>query len=72
MKELKVDQSMMVQKVMKLSDQAVATLMITLQKSLIEQSDIVPLLKEWELVESEDGLVVRNPPTTIKVDTEEG
>ena len=51
---------------MKLSDQAVGTLMMTLQKCLLEQSDIVPTLKEFDFVmqgESQDELVITNPPT---------
>jgi hypothetical protein len=51
---------------MRLSDQAVGTLMMTLQKCLLEQSDIVPVLKEYDFVvqgESQDELVITNPPT---------
>jgi len=55
------------EKVFKLSEQAVAALMVSLQKSLLEQSDIVPTLKGWELKNTEDGLVVLNPPTKIEV-----
>lgn len=47
---------------MTLSTQAVAAIMMALQKSLMEQSDIVPVLKEFNLVDSENGLVVLNPP----------
>jgi hypothetical protein len=55
---------------MKLSDQALGAVMMALQKSLLEQSDIVPVLKEFNFViqgESQDQLVVTNPPT-FKVD----
>jgi hypothetical protein len=55
---------------MKLSNQALGAIMIALQKSLMEQSDIVPVLKSFELVESEDGLVVTNPPV-LHLDTPE-
>tara|TARA_R100000664_G_C2746077_1_gene133822 strand:+ start:1113 stop:1304 length:192 start_codon:yes stop_codon:yes gene_type:complete len=51
---------------MKLSDQALGAVMMALQKSLLEQSDIVPVLKEFNFViqgESQDELVVTNPPT---------
>ena len=51
---------------MKLSDQALGAVMMALQKSLLEQSDIVPVLKEFNFViqgESQDQLVVTNPPT---------
>lgn len=53
---------------MKLSNQAVGALMMALQRSLMEQSDIVPVLKEMNFqVNPEDSshseLVVTNPPT---------
>lgn len=47
---------------MNLSDQAVGALMMALQKSLLEQSDIVPVLKEFRLRLSDQGLMVMNPP----------
>jgi uncharacterized membrane protein YhfC len=47
---------------MKLSDQALGAVMMALQKSLLEQSDIVPVLKGFELQEQEGQLVVTNPP----------
>ena len=51
------------EKKMKLSDQAVGALMMALQKSLLEQSDIVPVLKNFELELMDDGeLLVKNPP----------
>ena len=34
----------------KLSDQALGAIMMALQKSLMEQSDIVPVLKAFELL----------------------
>jgi len=49
-------------KEMHMSDQAVGALMMALQKSLMEQSDIVPVLKDFKLKLSEQGLVVMNPP----------
>jgi hypothetical protein len=55
---------------MNLSDQAVGALMMALQKSLLEQSDIVPVLKEFRLRLSEQGLVVMNPPI-VKLSYEE-
>tara|TARA_A100001515_G_scaffold21221_2_gene16047 strand:+ start:1169 stop:1384 length:216 start_codon:yes stop_codon:yes gene_type:complete len=45
-----------------LSDQAVGAVMMSLQKSLMEQSDIVPVLKGFKFKLSEQGLVVMNPP----------
>jgi hypothetical protein len=47
---------------MHLSNQAIGAVMMALQKSLMEQSDIVPVFQEFVLKETEDGLVVENPP----------
>ena len=47
----------------KLSNQALGAVMMALQESLLNELDIVPILKSFELVDSEDGLVVTNPPT---------
>ena len=47
----------------KLSDQAIGALMMALQKSLMEQSDIVPVLKEFDVHLADNGeLIVINPP----------
>lgn len=46
----------------RLSDQALGAIMMALQRSLLEQSDIVPVLKGFEFVLTTDGLVVKNPP----------
>ena len=56
---------------MNLSDQAVGALMMALQKSLMEQSDIVPVLKGFRLRLSEMGLLVMNPPMIKTAQTEE-
>ena len=45
-----------------LSDQALGALMMALQKSLMEQSDIIPTLKDFKFRLSDQGLVVMNPP----------
>ena len=45
-----------------LSDQALGAIMIALQRSLLEQSDITPVLKDFRLKISDSGLVVMNPP----------
>ena len=42
---------------------------MALQESLLNQLDIVPILKSFELIESDDGLVVTNPPT-VRVSNE--
>lgn len=56
---------------MKLSDQALGAIMNALQKSLLEQTDIVPILKAMEFTKDEETkrwgtkngeLVVTNPP----------
>jgi hypothetical protein len=47
---------------MKLSDQAMGSLMMVLQKCLMEQSDIVPMLKELDFVVAGEELEVTNPP----------
>ena len=47
---------------MQLSNQALGAVMIALQKSLMEQSDIVPVLQGFVFAETEEGLVVENPP----------
>ena len=46
-----------------LSNQAVGAIMMALQKSLLEQSDIVPVLQGFEIQVDDSGeLVVMNPP----------
>ncbi len=48
---------------MKLSDQALGAIMMALQKSLMEQSDITPVLKGMEFDIMDNGeLLVKNPP----------
>jgi len=48
---------------MKLSNQALGSVMMALQKSLMEQSDITAVLKEFDLVLDEnEELVITNPP----------
>ena len=49
-------------KEMVLSGQAMGALMMALQKSLMEQSDIIPVLEGFKFKLSEEGLVVMNPP----------
>jgi uncharacterized protein YcgI (DUF1989 family) len=58
----------------KLSNQAVGAIMMALQKSLMEQTDIVPVLRSFQVQVDDTGqLVVMNPPTvevknSLKVD----
>lgn len=57
----------------KLSNQAIATLMVTLQKCILEQTDITKMLREYDFVLEDNQLVVDNPPTKIQTpeDSEE-
>ncbi len=48
---------------MQLSNQALGAIMLALQESLLEQTDIVPILKGFTLQESGEGLIITNPPT---------
>jgi hypothetical protein len=47
-----------------LSNQAIGAIMMALQKSLMEQTDIVPVLQDFDVQIDDSGqLVVMNPPT---------
>ena len=47
----------------KLSNQAIGALMMALQKSLLEQTDIVPMLQNFDVqIDDSNHLVVVNPP----------
>ncbi|MAG28484.1 hypothetical protein CMI47_23395 [Candidatus Pacearchaeota archaeon] len=48
---------------MHLSNQALGAIMMALQESLLHQTDIVPILQGFEIEESTEGLIVKNPPT---------
>lgn len=50
---------------MKLSDQALSCVMVALQKSIMEQTDIVPVLKGYELYVKDEELYVKNPPSSL-------
>ena len=54
----------------KLSNQALGAVMMALQESLLNELDIVPILKGFELVNTDDGLMVKNPPT-VRISNEE-
>jgi hypothetical protein len=45
-----------------LSNQAMGALMMALQKSLMELSDITLELRNWQFQNTSDGLIVLNPP----------
>ena len=52
----------------KLSNQAIGAVMMALQKSLLDQTDIVPVLQGFEVqIDDSNHLVVMNPPM-VKVD----
>lgn len=66
---------------MKLSDQALGAIMVALQKSLLEQSDIVPVLRSFDFEKTSETkrwgtkggeLEVTNPPTICGVDVNLG
>ena len=48
---------------MKFSNQAIGSLLMTLQKCLSEQTDITELLADWDLEVKNDEIVVTNPPS---------
>ena len=52
---------------MTLSDQALSCLMVALQKSLMEQTDIVPVLRALNFTTEGEQLVVTNPPQSLSV-----
>ena len=48
---------------MKLSDEAMGSIMMALQKSLMERSDIVPVLKGFDFkTDDKEELYIMNPP----------
>jgi hypothetical protein len=55
---------------MHLSNQAIGAVMMALQKSLMDQSDIVPIFQKFVLKETDDGLIVENPPI-VELNTSE-
>tara|TARA_R110002110_G_scaffold66093_1_gene181483 strand:- start:77 stop:271 length:195 start_codon:yes stop_codon:yes gene_type:complete len=55
---------------LKLSNQAVGSLMMALQKGLLEKIDITEILQGFELIDTEDGLIVENPPILEVADSE--
>ena len=48
---------------MKLSNQAMGSLMMALQKSIMEQSDITSMLQQFDFsIDGNEQLVIENPP----------
>jgi hypothetical protein len=55
-----------------LSNQAIGAVMMALQKSLMEQTDIVPVLQGFEVqVDDSNQLVIMNPPVVKAPNNEE-
>jgi hypothetical protein len=52
-------------------NQALGAIMMALQESLLNQLDIVPILKGFKLEETDEGLLVTNPPTVRFTDNSE-
>tara|TARA_R100001082_G_C4362486_1_gene160082 strand:- start:1722 stop:1925 length:204 start_codon:yes stop_codon:yes gene_type:complete len=58
---------------LKLSDEALGAIMLALQKSLMDQTDIVPVLKGFNFKTNEEKeLFVMNPPVLKFDNTTEG
>ena len=55
---------------MQLTNQALGAVMMALQNSLMNQTDIVPVLQGFDFTDTDDGLVVNNPPV-VEVDTQD-
>jgi hypothetical protein len=48
---------------MKLSDQALGAVMMALQNALMSQTDIVPVLKGFDLmIDDKEEIIILNPP----------
>ncbi len=56
---------------MKFSNQALGAIMMALQESLMNELDIVPILRNFDLVMTNEGLMVKNPPTVRVGDGEQ-
>ena len=57
---------------LKLSEQAIATLMVTLQKCILEQTDITGLLRAYEFeTDPENHLTVLNPPKKLSCELDD-
>ncbi len=55
---------------MQLTNQALGAVMMALQNSLMNQTDIVPVLQGFDFTDTDDGLVVNNPPV-VEVDAQD-
>jgi hypothetical protein len=57
------------EKTYKFSDQSIGTLMMCLQKCLLTQEDIVPMLKNLSVVTVDGEIKILNPPA-FEIDNE--
>ena len=57
---------------MRLSDQAIASVMVALQKGIMEQTDITNILRDFRLQfnEEDETLTVTNPPEVMKTEND--
>ena len=55
--------------IMQLTNQALGAVMMALQNSLMNQTDITPVLQGFQFMDSPDGLVITNAPV-VEVDTD--
>ena len=55
---------------MQLTNQALGAVMMALQNSLMNQTDITPVLQGFQFMDSPDGLVITNAPV-VEVDTQD-
>ena len=55
--------------IMQLTNQALGAVMMALQNSLMNQTDIVPVLQGFNFMDSPDGLIVANSPV-VEVNTQ--
>jgi len=46
----------------RLSDQAISSIMMALQKGIVEEKDITGILRDFALVEDDGEMIVNNPP----------
>lgn len=57
---------------MTLSNQAIGSIMMALQKAILNQEDVTAILRGFEVgVDENNELVVSNPPTVNKTETED-
>ena len=57
---------------MRLSDQAIASVMVALQNGIMEQTDITNILRDFRLQfnEEDETLTVTNPPEVMKTEND--